>query len=389
MSSRILAFTLVALLVFGVSSIALSGSAFAQADDLWYPGEGVEQDMYVKYKIQHLFTNDGREFELTLYFQEQDQDGDWIVPAFVVDQGRVTTGTFKLAENMAYLAGASQVPDDMQEYVGAYSSTLHWLDASTTKSNPKSLKQTSWGKLGCIGCEDIKPRGEAQVTVPAGTYTTTIVGWHYGQSDSQIWILNEFPFPVKALTYAAVTTGSPPVEMAYELLETGMGKPEPPTSSEVVPTPPLSKTTGTGAYQIAIDWEPATIEPGQTVRFSISLADNTGFPLERANYDFTVKDSEGNVIQEFPSQNADAESGTGTHEVQLDSAGPVTVTVIINSISGQGTGQFTEKADFNVVVVPEFPVSAAIVAAAVIGLVIAMTRVRGGLGSLFGARGPL
>jgi hypothetical protein len=287
----------------------------------------------------------------------------------------------------------------MQEYIGGYSGSLEWIDAFTTKSDPLSLKAASWGRIACIGCSEIKPLGEAQVTVPAGTYTTTVVGWHYGNADSQMWILNEFPYPVKALTYAAVTTGQPPVEIAFELLETGTGKPAPPASAEEIPKPPLSGTTHSN-YKISIDWdcvasckegEPATIEPGSTVRFSVSLADNTGFPLERSNYDFTVKDSQGNVIQEFPSQNADAESGTGTHEVTLETAGPITVTVTINSISGQpaGGGTFTEKADFNVVVVPEFPVSAALVAAGVIGLVVVMTRARGGHGSLFGARGPL
>ncbi len=74
----------------------------------------------------------------------------------------------------------------------------------------------------------------------------------------------------------------------------------------------------------------------------------------------------------------------------FDSAGGFTASVTINSVSGQGTGQFTERADFNMVVVPEFPVSAAIVAAAVIGLVVLMTRAKGtGLGSLFGSKGAL
>jgi hypothetical protein len=53
------------------------------------------------------------------------------------------------------------------------------------------------------------------------------------------------------------------------------------------------------------------------------------------------------------------------------------VTVTINDIGGQTTGQFVERADFGLAVVPEFPASAAIVAAAVIGLVIIMTRGRG------------
>jgi hypothetical protein len=130
--------------------------------------------------------------------------------------------------------------------------------------------------------------------------------------------------------------------------------------------------------------------PGEPVLFTISLTDTSGFPLERANYDFVLTNGSGGIIQEFDNQNADAEFGTGTHEVLFDSAGGFTASVTINSVSGQDTGQFTESADFNMVVVPEFPVSAAIVAAAVIGLVILMTRAKStGLGSLFGSRGTL
>ncbi|HXV45875.1 MAG TPA: hypothetical protein VD736_04310 [Nitrososphaera sp.] len=394
MSSRILAFTLVALLVFGVSSMALTGSAFAQADDLWYPGEGVEQDMYYKYNIREYQTNNRQFFELTLYFQEQ-QDGDWIVPAFVVDEGKVIRGTWKLSDSMGYLAGSSQVPAEMNEFVGGYLGSLHWIDSFTTKRDPKSLSSGNWGRTGSIGGSDLKPSGQETITVPAGEYETTVLVLHKGQADSKIWVMNEFPFPIKALFFTDTTTGAPETQFEFELLETGKGKPEPPAEGELIPKPPLEGKTGRGTYKIGLDWssdvpdDPAKIEPGSTVRFSVSLADSTGFPLERTNYDFTVKDSEGNIIQEFPNQNADAETGTGIHEVQLDSAGSVTVTVKINSVSGQDTGQFIESVDFKVVVIPEFPVSAALVAAAVIGLVIAMTRVRGGLGSLFGTKSAL
>jgi hypothetical protein len=391
MSSRFLAFALAGLLlVFGASSVALTSSVYAQEDNLWYPGEGVKQDMYVKYRIQEEQTNDREPFELTLYFQEQ-VNGDWIVPAFVVDPatGKVIVGTWKLSDSMAYLAGGSQVPAEMNGFIGGYSGSLHWLDAFTTKGAPLSLTQASWGKIASIGGSEIKPVGQETITVPAGTYDTTVILWHKSV-DSKVWIKNGFPFPIRAEAYADVTTGSPPIQFSFELLETGTGKPTPPQSEDIIPTPPLSKNTGRGTYKIAIDWEPPTIAPGSTVRFTVSLMDDTGFPLERTNYDFTVKDANGNVVQEFKNQNADTEFGTGTHEVQLDTAGPMTITVKINAVSGQGTGQFTESADFNVVVIPEFPVSAAIVAAAVIGFVVVMTRARGtGLGSLFGTKGTL
>jgi hypothetical protein len=389
MAYRFLSFASVALLlVFGASSVALTSSVYAQQDDLWYPGEGVKQDTYVTYRIQEEGTNDGQPFELTLYFQKQ-QDGDWIVPAFVVDQGRVIQGTWKLSDSMGYLAGGSQVPPEMNDFVGGYSGSLHWLDSFTTKSEPKSLASgTDWGRTGSIGGSDLVVSGPESVTVEAGSFDTTLLTYHKGVT-SRIWVQNGFPFPIKAEFFTDVTTGNPPIQFSFELLKTGTGKPEAPAGSEQVPTPPLSKMTGRGTYEIQVDWEPATIEPGSTVRFTVSLKDDTGFPLGRANYDFTIKGSDGTVIQEFKNQNADAELGTGTHEVQLDSAGPTTVTVKINSVSGQDTGLFTESADFNVVVVPEFPVSAAIVAA-VIALVVVMTRARGGLGSsLFGTKDAL
>jgi len=390
MSSRFPAFALVAsLIVLGALSASMN-SAFAQGDDLWYPGEGVTQDMYVKYRIQEIDTNNEQPYEMTMWFQEQ-QDGDWIVPTFIVDDdGTVIPGTMKLSDSMAFLAGGSDVPQEMNDFIGGYSSSLHWLDAFTTKANPLSLSAASWGRIACIGCAEIKPRGQETVTVAAGTYDTTVVGWTRGQMDNKIWIENEFPFPVKALTHADVTTGRAPVLFEFELLETGMGQPEAPAGEGRIPTPPLSRDTPRGTYTIGIDWEPASIEPDSDVIFSVTLTDDTGFPLQRANYDFAVKNANGTVIQEFENQNADAEFGTGIHEVHFDDAGQMTITVTVNSVSGQTTGGFAESADFNVVVVPELPVSAAIVAAAVIALVVVMTRARGaGLGSLFGTRGAL
>jgi hypothetical protein len=71
----------------------------------------------------------------------------------------------------------------------------------------------------------------------------------------------------------------------------------------------------------------------------------------------------------------------------------MTVTVTLNSISGApaGGGTFTEAVDFDIVVVPEFPVSAAaIIVAVIIGMVVLMTRAKSmGLGSLFGNRNAL
>ena len=161
MGSRSFAFasSVASLLLLAVLATSLNvQSANAQQDDLWYPGEGVRQDMYVKYRIQEMDTNDNRPYEMTIYFREQ-VDGDWMAPTFVVDQGRVYQGTLKLADNMAPLTGGSDVPNEMKTYISGYTGSLDWLDSFTTKAAPLSLTQQSWGKIASIGGGEISPRG--------------------------------------------------------------------------------------------------------------------------------------------------------------------------------------------------------------------------------------
>src|ERR1044072_1304593 len=96
-----------------------SSKAFAE-DNNWYVGEGVKKDMYVKYTISHFDTNNGREFDMLLYFKDQDDKGNWIVPVWVEDQGKVYNGTFILSALDLTALGTSQIPDEMKEYRSAY-----------------------------------------------------------------------------------------------------------------------------------------------------------------------------------------------------------------------------------------------------------------------------
>jgi hypothetical protein len=384
MSSRFLAFALVALmLVLGASSVALTSSVYAQGDDLWYPGEGVKQDMYVKYRIEELDTADGEPFIMTLWFKEQ-QDGEWTVPAAVEHGNNVITGTMKLADNMGYLAGGSQVPDEMNDFIGGYLGSLHWVDSFTTKEDPKSLNSGNWGRTGTIGGSDLKPSGKEKITVAGEEYETTVLILHKGV-DSKIWVLNEFPFPIKAEFFTDTTTGNPEIQFKFELLEQGTGEPPALSGSGEPQKPPIEKRTHSG-YTIKLAWTPEEIRPGNDVSLGLEMYDPQEFPLLDVRYDLTVKDSKGQLVKEF--KNQAAEVGTATHQVNFNGTGTMMVTVKLTAISGQTTGQFVESADFGIVVVPEFPVSAAIIVAAVIGLAVIMTRARGtSLGGLFGSKG--
>ena len=108
------------------------------------------------------------------------------------------------------------------------------------------------------------------------------------------------------------------------------------------------------------------------MNFGLEFHDARNSPLNDVAYDFTVKDANGQIIQEL--KNQQAQSGTASHQVTFNSTGPKTVTVQMNSIGNRAVGQVIESTDFNIVAVPEFPISAAVVSAAVIGFIVVIMR---------------
>ena len=107
-------------------------------------------------------------------------------------------------------------------------------------------------------------------------------------------------------------------------------------------------------------------------------------PIAKVNYNFTVKDAAGNVLEERVNQSTD--SSTGFQKFTFDEGGARTVSIALNPELGESA----EAVDFGIVVVPEFPVSAAMTAALVIGFAIAVARLRGtSLGNMFGSRQAL
>lgn len=379
MDSKFLTSALLAsVVVFGTLNMMMINSAFAQTP-VWYPGEGVKQDMYVKYRIEDFDTNEKQPYVMTLYFQQQDQDGNWIVPTYVEANGRVLQGTLKLSDTMSPLLGG-EVPQEMRDFIAGYQSSLTWLDAFTTLSAPLSLTAGSWGKIAAIGGSEVRPTGTQQVTFAgaqslcgAPSCDATLVSWHKGV-DNKVWVVNEFPFPVKAETFADVTNPPAPIQYRFELLETGSGQPAAPTGTGQASRPPLDRTTTDGSHVI-LTWDPVDIQPNSTVNFGLEMRDASNSPLQNVAYDFAVKDANGQIIQEFNDQLA--QSGNATQQVTFNSTGPKIVTVTLNSVGSRPTGQLIESTDFNIAVVPEFPTSAAVVSAAVIGLVLVIMRAKG------------
>jgi hypothetical protein len=282
-------FSAFALLTFLFAFLVLAAAITAKnayaADDLWYVGEGVKQDMYVKYRIQELDTVGDNPYNMTIYFKER-QDGNWVAPTFVEYNGKVIPGTLKLADTMGVLSGGPGVPDEMRPFVSGYQGSLQWLDAFSTRAAPLSLKAGSWGKIASIGGAEIKPMGEQKVSFAAArslcqadSCDATLISWHKGV-DNNIWVVNEFPFPVKAETFAEDVSGRSQYQFKFELLETGTGQPAAPTSNDQNPTSPQKAKTSRGDYLVELSWEPAEIRSDSTVTFGVTMTETNGFALD-------------------------------------------------------------------------------------------------------------
>jgi len=363
------------------------------SDDMWFVGEGVKKDMWVRYSIQQLDTVDDQPYIITLWFQQQDDRGNWMVPATVEYQGRVLQGTLRLSPTMAALGGGDNVPAEMNQYIGGYQSSLQWLDAYATKSSPKSLNPSHWGVIAQIGGSPIDAVGREKVSFAgakdvcgADSCDAAVILWHKGV-DNKVWIVNDFPFPVKADTFASVASGQGPTQFKFELLGTGTGKPPALSGQNEIPKPPLTTATSGGDYMVTLDWEPVQIQPNSTVNFGVTFADRSQFPSQNVNYEFAVTDANGKAITDLKDQRS-AAGGPETHAVKVNTTGPLTITVTVNSVNGQvSQSGLIDNAEFSTVVVPEFPLSPVIVAAAVIGLFVIMTRAKSiGLRHLFGGK---
>jgi len=377
-ATSIMMLSLLAASVVVTAAAGFLKNAYA-ADDNWYVGEGAKQDTYVTYQIQDFDVNNGRPYTMTIYLEKQDDGGDWIAPTYAVDQGQVFNGTLNLSSiDMSVLGKGSQYPKEMTPYISGYKDSLDWLSAYVPKPG-KSLSAPSWGTTASIGGSPVQPSGAEKVTVKGGTFDTTKIIYHKSV-DNTLWVANEFPFPVKALTYADITTGNPPVQFKFELLATGTGSPPPPSSVIEIPKPPLEQTTATGAYFINLNWAPAEIKPGADTTFDVSFFDNAHKPLQGVGYNFKVMDSKGNVVSDLKNQFTQGSSGQHKVSFKDGNAGPVKINILINAVGSRDPGSFVESADFNIVVTPEFPLAlVAMLAAAVmaIPIVARSTRLKG------------
>jgi len=204
-------------------------NAFAQTDVLtegikdnpgsWWVGEGLKKGDQFSYRMCHVDFRECSDFEMNIWVEGDISVGTetkWLVQTLVYDRIYVITGTMELGKIAPEPTGGSE---ELSKYRGAFKTSIVWLSAVANADKPKEFSKPSWGKIGNIGGQQIIPQEMQTITVPAGTYETALIAWRTGGEDSEVWVLDEFPFPIKAKTFTHVSSGIPPPEYEFELLD--------------------------------------------------------------------------------------------------------------------------------------------------------------------------
>jgi len=210
-----------------------SGSASAQVQaggvnkpGSWYVGEGLKQGDFFSYSLCHIYYKDCSQFRIDFWVESSQQVGSedqWKLQTVVYDGSLTLVGTMNVGKVAPEPTGSTP---NLAPYRDAFKSSIVWLSAYATAETggltgkgPKNFNAPSWGRIGNIGGEQIIPTVEEKIAVPDGIYDTVQISWKTGGKENRVWIVDEFPFPIKADTYAHVSEGVPPQEYRFELLD--------------------------------------------------------------------------------------------------------------------------------------------------------------------------
>lgn len=204
-----------------------AGLAGVNLPGAWYAGENLKIGDYFKYKLCHESYKDCTEFWFSMWLEKEILDGPEEMFRFQVlveDGNKVLKGHMDVGKIAPEPIGGT-VSDNILRYTSVYKSSIIWLSSFATADidqpgkGPKAFSKVSWGKIANIGGEQIGAIGIETMTVPAGEYDTVVIGWKSGGITSHIYVVDEFPFPVKASTWVQVTAGIPPQEYRFSLHE--------------------------------------------------------------------------------------------------------------------------------------------------------------------------
>lgn len=362
---------LIGFLSFGFSNIAfgqgVQTSGGVNVDGSWYLGEGLKQGDYFEYTLCELDLNDCAPVKMKFWIKGDTQIGTetlWDTVLVVNDGNKIIKGSMTLGKT-----APEPITFDkpLHDYAIAFKSSLSWLSAFATSNEkdlihgPKEFRDNAWGKIGAIGGSQLIPKRAETISVPAATVDTIVVGWYSGNSN-EIWVVDDFPFPVKALTYAWVTTGVAPIMYQFQLLKYTENVSEDPFQDIESTIPKETKlgcetkfleyksgrvSTNTFSMMIQYNYAPLVPMEGCNIDWKINFKNkfNQEEFVDQVHYDIWVVDENGNRLRSLAEDlgRADLFNGFGQAHILLPIEEPAGITHY--AIFVHGTGSENEVPD--------------------------------------------
>ena len=315
------------LIIFFIAGFTSFNVAYAQGvatsggvdvDGSWYAGEGLKQGDYFHYRLCQIDLDDCSTFEMKIWVRGDSKistETVWDFETVVLDHGKIIKGDMKVGK-------VAPEPLDQSEglfdYAIAFKSSIVWLSAFATSNEgdlihgPKEFRSVAWGKVGAIGGAQLTTTRVETITVPAGTFDTIVVGWYSGDFN-EIWVVDDFPFPVKANVWTWVTTGIAPIQYTFQLLEYKenissspfLGISSTPVEQKKLGCPQfydfVGKHESTDTFSMIIEYNfgPERPIPGCDIEWKVNFKNkfNDVEHVDQVHYDIVVLDDAGFMVR--------------------------------------------------------------------------------------------
>lgn len=210
-----------------LTPILIVGSVFGISESFgengtWYVGEGLKQGDYFSYQICHVDYKDCKELQFDFWIEKsimRDSDSFWLLQTRVLEENQIVLGQMELGK---IVPEPVTYDVDFSDYAKVFKSTFGWLSAYTASEDhsikgPKDLIDPK-GKMVPIGGIQLVSIGTETISTPVGEFETVIWNFTPTSKQNKIWLVDDFPFPVKAKLFNHLIEEAV-VEYEFELID--------------------------------------------------------------------------------------------------------------------------------------------------------------------------
>jgi len=225
-------------IILFLASILVLGSIFGVQDSFaeneevklsgeWYIGEGLKEGNRFSYNFCNANYKECVPMIFDILFIEKkiiDSEEVWLAQIFVREGNKITKAQITL-DGMSLKPQSSSEVSKSHKY---FYETIFWLSRHATNhteisedrygvNGPKQFNQTKWGKISWIGGIYFGPTEMRQISVQGGEFDAILLSWTVSRVPSEVWVVDDFPLPIKAKVFSDVTM-QPIIFYEYELL---------------------------------------------------------------------------------------------------------------------------------------------------------------------------